>query len=152
MEEPEYGCMGAGIGSGIENTNELKVLGYEEAMASPIKMLGKHQLIESMITCSKNIWEVVKDNKVPHGADIIDLMCTMKKKANGEYSTRLAARHFKQTQGKSFVHHDISSPVIHDIMVQIMLVLILMGNMVAHVVDVMAHFCWGNSSLTRRFT
>ena len=34
MEEPEYGCMGAGIGSGIENTNELKVLGYEEAMAS----------------------------------------------------------------------------------------------------------------------
>ena len=28
----EYGCVGAGIGSGIQNTNELKVIGYDEAM------------------------------------------------------------------------------------------------------------------------
>ena len=28
----EYGCVGAGIRSGIENTNELKVIGYDEAM------------------------------------------------------------------------------------------------------------------------
>ena len=28
----EYGCVGAGIGSGILNTNELKVIGYDEAM------------------------------------------------------------------------------------------------------------------------
>ena len=57
-------------------------------------------------------------------------------KGYGEYRARLAARGFKQTQGKSFVHHNISSPVVHDIMVQIVLVLMLMGNMVAHLVDV----------------
>ena len=28
----EYGCVSAGIGSGILNTNELKVIGYDEAM------------------------------------------------------------------------------------------------------------------------
>ena len=28
----EYGCVSAGIGSGIVNTNELKVIGYDEAM------------------------------------------------------------------------------------------------------------------------
>ena len=28
----EYGCVGAGIGSGILDTNELKVIGYDEAM------------------------------------------------------------------------------------------------------------------------
>ena len=28
----EYGCVGAGIGSGILNINELKVIGYNEAM------------------------------------------------------------------------------------------------------------------------
>ena len=33
LEETEFGC----IGSGIENANELKVLGFEEAMASANK-------------------------------------------------------------------------------------------------------------------
>ena len=28
----EYGCDSAGIGSGVLNTNELKVIGYDEAM------------------------------------------------------------------------------------------------------------------------
>ena len=28
----EYGCEGAGIGSAIQNTNELKVIGYDKAM------------------------------------------------------------------------------------------------------------------------
>ena len=28
----EYGCFGAGIRSGIQNTTELKVIGYDEAM------------------------------------------------------------------------------------------------------------------------
>ena len=32
-EEKEYGCAGAGIGSSINNTQELKVLSFEEAMA-----------------------------------------------------------------------------------------------------------------------
>ena len=67
----------------------------------------------------------------------------MKKKVNGDYRARLAARGFKQTQGKSFVHHDISSPVIHDITVQIMLVLMLMGNMVAYLVGVNSAFLLG---------
>ena len=33
-EEREYGCVGAGIGLGIHNMQELKVLSFEEAMAS----------------------------------------------------------------------------------------------------------------------
>ena len=33
-EEREYGCVGAGIGSGINNTHKLRVLSFEEAMAS----------------------------------------------------------------------------------------------------------------------
>ena len=33
LNKQEYGCVGTGIGSGIDNTNELKVLGYDEAMA-----------------------------------------------------------------------------------------------------------------------
>ena len=33
-EEREYGCVGAGIGSGINNMHELKVLSFDEAMAT----------------------------------------------------------------------------------------------------------------------
>ena len=33
IKEQEHGCAGMGIGSGSENTNELKVMGYEEVMA-----------------------------------------------------------------------------------------------------------------------
>ena len=32
LDWSEYGCVGAGIGIGIQNTNELKVIGYDEAM------------------------------------------------------------------------------------------------------------------------
>ena len=67
----------------------------------------------------------------------------MKKKANGEYYARLAAQEFEYTQGKSFVHHGMSSLVMHDIMVHIVLVLVLMGNMIAHLVDVNGAFLLG---------
>ena len=81
------------------------------------------------------VWDVVDKNSIPKGADIIDSMWAMKKKANGDYRAHLAARGFKQTQGKLFMHHDISSPVVHDITVQIVLVLMLMGSFAAHLVD-----------------
>ena len=50
MEENEFGCIGAGIVSGIDNTNELKVLSYEEAMASMASMPWS---IVSMKGCKK---------------------------------------------------------------------------------------------------
>ena len=54
MEENKLGCIGAGIGSGIDNTIELKVLSFEEAMASMDKTkTGKPWLIMSMNGCSK---------------------------------------------------------------------------------------------------
>ena len=53
-----------------------------------------------------------------------------------EHFLLLAARGFKQTQGKGFVNHDISSPVVHDITVCFIFVLILMGDMGENMVDV----------------
>ena len=55
----------------------------------------------------------------------------MKKKANGQYRARLVARGFKQTHGKSFEYHDISSPVVHDITVRIVLTILLMSGWAA---------------------
>ena len=35
LADEEIPCVGAGIGGGFSNTNELKVMKYKEAMASP---------------------------------------------------------------------------------------------------------------------
>ena len=135
----------------IEITNELKVLGFEEAMASANKADWqasegcKHDLCSKMVGCCGPL-------HIPQGANIIDSMWSMKKKENGEYCARLAVRGFKHMQGKSFVHHDISSLVIHDITAWIALVLMLKGSMIAHLVDVNGHFYWVNASLTKRYT
>ena len=62
-----------------------------------------------------SLWDVVNEQNIPKGADIIDSTWVMKKKAYGDHQACLAAQGFKQTQGKSFMHHNILSPVVHDI-------------------------------------
>ena len=42
----EYGCVGAGIGSGILNTYELNLIGYDEAM----QRTDKEQWLNSIRT------------------------------------------------------------------------------------------------------
>ena len=86
LEENEYGCIGMGIGSEIDNTNKLKVLGFNEAMASPNKddwQALADQEYEMML--KNGVWEVVDRNNIPEGADIIHSMWAMQKKANGDY-------------------------------------------------------------------
>ena len=83
---------------------------------------------------------MIKKKDVPKNADIIDSTWAMKKKANGQYHACLAARGFKQTHGKSFEYHDISSPVVHDITVHIVLTILLMSGWAAHIVDVNGAF------------
>ena len=88
----EYGYVGASIGSGIANTNELKVIGYDEAMQRKDKNEWVISINEEHDRMMKNKgWMVVKKNDVPKNADIIDSMWAMKKKVSGQYHTCLAA-------------------------------------------------------------
>ena len=80
---------------------------------------------------------------MPKNVDIVDSTCAMKKKANGQYCACLAARGFKQTHGKSFEYHDISSPVVHDITVHIVLSILLMSGWTAHIGDMNGVFWLG---------
>ena len=140
----EYGCVGAGIGSGIANTNELKVIGYDKAMQKKDKSKWMSSINEEHDRMLKNkVWMVVTKKDVPKNADIIDSTWAMKKKANGQYCACLAAWGFKQTHGKSFEYHDISSPVVHDITVRIVLTILLMSGWAAHIVDVNGAFLLG---------
>ena len=104
LDWSEYGCVGAGIGSGIQNTNELKVIGYDEAMERNDKMEWVNSINKEHDRMIKNkVWTVIKKKDVPKNADIIDSTWAMKKKVNGQYHACLAARGFKQTHEKSFL-------------------------------------------------
>ena len=64
-----------GIGSGIDNTNKLKVLGFDEAMTSPDKDNWQASVDQEHERMLKNgVWEVVDCSNVPEGANIIDSM------------------------------------------------------------------------------
>ena len=80
---------------------------------------------------------------MPKNADIIDSTWAMNNKANGQYHAHLEARGFKQANGKSFEYLDISSPVVHDITVRIVLTMLLMSGWAAHIVDVIDAFLLG---------
>ena len=72
-EEKEYGCVGAGIGSGIHNTHHLKVLSIEEALASEdCQEWGKSVQHEHNQMTTNGVWEVVNQNDIPKDADIIN--------------------------------------------------------------------------------
>ena len=80
MEENEFGCIGTDIGSGIENTNELKVLGFEEAMASSEKMDWQATVdCKHVHMITNGVWEVVDKPNVSPGANIIDSTWAIKK-------------------------------------------------------------------------
>ena len=62
----EYGCVGAGIGSGIANTNKLKVIGYDEAMQRKDKNEWMNSINEEHNRMLKNkVWMVVKKKDMP---------------------------------------------------------------------------------------
>ena len=86
------------------------------------------------------IFEAVPIPQVPANADVIDSTWAMKKKANGVYRARWAARGFKQRAGVSYNPRNIMSPVVHEITVRIMLVLMIMALWHAEIIDVKGAF------------
>ena len=86
LEANEYGCVGTGIGSSITNTNELKMLGFDEPWLHLIKNEWQTTVDQEHKRMLKHgVWKVVDQNNVPEGVGIIDSTWAMKKKANGDY-------------------------------------------------------------------
>ena len=85
-EKDEYGCIGAGIGTGIDNTQEFKVLDYDGAMASDDSAKWEASVEQEHDQMVKNkVWKFMRLEDVLKDVDIIDLTWAMKKKANGDY-------------------------------------------------------------------
>lgn len=144
----EYPCelslVGAGIGGGFTNTNELHVMKYNEAMASADKEKFEKAVEEEhdrMI--HHRVFKPVPISEVPKGEKIITSTWAIKKKSNGTYRARLNARGFEQVDGIHYREDSKSSPVVSDITIRIVLVLAVMAKMYMEVLDVKGAFLHG---------
>ena len=91
----ELACVGAGLGGGFENTNELHAMNYKTAMKTPEKKKWKKAVEEEHDRMVKmNVWGATKITDIPNNVKLITLTCAMKKKSNGIFRARVNARGF----------------------------------------------------------
>ena len=116
--------VGAGLGGGFENTTELKVMNYKEAM----KGKNKNEWIKEVGNEKDrfdrfNALTAVKRRDLPKGAKIMTSTWAMKQKANGKLRGRLNARGYERIEGKHYFKYDLAAPVTNATSVRIVLVL-----------------------------
>jgi hypothetical protein len=135
---------GAGVGGGFANTQELKVVTYNEAINGPDGNLWKEEVDNEFNQMVKNkVFKTVHKKILPPGTKIIDSIWAMKKKSNGTLCGQLNARGFKQVEGQHYNGTTISSPVTNSATIRIVLVSMVMASMMAHIVDVKGVFLHG---------
>ncbi|KAL7572430.1 hypothetical protein ACA910_006609 [Epithemia clementina (nom. ined.)] len=143
LDWDEACLVGAGLGEGISNTNELKILSFDEAMQQLDRREWKKSVEDEHNRMKENaVFQPIPRDQVPHNSDIIDSTWSMKKCANGVYRARLAGRRFKQRPGVAYDPKSIFAPVVHKTTIKVALVLMVMagGGGVATVVDVKGAF------------
>jgi hypothetical protein len=93
---------------------------------------------QQMVNCK--VFKPAPKSDLPPRTKIIDSVWVMKKKSNGTLRGRINGRGFKQVKGQHYDGTTISSPVTNSATIRIVLVLMVMADMIAHVVDVKGAF------------
>ena len=143
-EYVEYDNVGAGVGGGFENTAELKPMKYDQAINGPEAEAWKAEIENEHDRMVKNkVFQEVQRKDLPHGAKPIDSTWACKKKSNGTHRARINGRGFKQIPGQHYDSSSIHAPVTNATSIRVILVLMLMANWTANVVDVKGAFLHG---------
>jgi hypothetical protein len=149
----EYLKVGAGIGGGFTNTNELRLMGYHEAINGPDGEKWKEEVrTEHGRMVQSGVFERVKHSKLPSDIKVIDTVWVMKKKSHGKLQGRINVRGFKQVEGQHYDASSISAPVTNGMTIKLVLSLMLASGGIAHVVNVKGAFLYGDSATERRST
>ena len=142
--EREFCLVGAGIGGGFENTQELHVMKYEEAMRGPdAKDWDKAVIGEHNRMTKHEVFEVKDKATLPKGTKVLTSTWAMKKKANGTLRARINARGYEQVDGVHYDEDDKAAPVASEITIRVAMVLMLMADMCAELIDVNSAFLYG---------
>ncbi len=132
----EYINVGAGVGGGFTNTNELHVMKYHEAPNGPD---GKKWKAKVKRQHGRMVKSGVFD---PSDAKVIDTWA-MKKKSNGTLCGRINFWGFKQVEGKHYNASRINVPVMNGMTIKLVLTLLLASGGIAHVVNDKGAFLHG---------
>jgi len=147
IKEQEYAMVGAGIGGGFQNTNELKVMKYREVMATADEEEKKGWQDAIDLEYSKmmqyKVFEPVKRSEIDPNAKVITTTWEIKKKANGTKRARINGRGYEQEAGVHYDPDNIASPVTNDMSIRIMMVLALMASWISWITDVKGAFLHG---------
>jgi hypothetical protein len=139
----EMALIGAGIGGGFVNTEELHVMNYNEAIQSE-KEKWDYAVKEEHDRMEDNkVFQPVPINEIPEGTKIMTSAWAMKKKPNGTYHARINARAFKQVNGEHYGIDTKSLPVTSLVTIRIVMTLIVMTSWTAHLMDVHGAFLKG---------
>ena len=140
----EFTLVGAGIGGGFDHTEELRVMNYKKAMLSNDRLKWKQAIKDEHARMVKNnVWRAVKRNTLPQNTKILSSTWAMKKKADGTYRARVVARGYEQVEGKHYFKDFISSPVVNDVTIRLLLILLILGNMYSWIIDINGAFLLG---------
>jgi hypothetical protein len=92
--------IGAGIGRGFVNTEELHVMNYNEAIKSEKDKWDYAVKEEHDRMTDNKVFQPVPIDKIPEGTKIMTSAWAMKKKPNGTYRARINAQGFEQVDGE----------------------------------------------------
>lgn len=145
----EVAGVGAGIGGGFTNTNQLKVMKYEEAIATDAEGWENAVKEEYDRMMNNNVWKEVPKDSVPEGAKILTSTWACKLKANGTKRARINARGYEQIDGIHYDSSSVHSPVTNDTSVRIVFVLALMAGWIGRISDVKGAFLKGSLDLDK---
>ena len=142
--DEEMASVGAGIGGGFDHSSELKVLNYKQAMASNEKAEWMKEIEQEHERMLKyNVWDLVHMKDVPEATPLTSTWA-FKKKSTGKRRGRLNAHGFKQKPSVHCKKGSVSSPVTNEVTIRIVLVIILLLQLLAGVLDVKGAFLQGN--------
>ena len=132
------------VGDDFENTQELKVEKFPEAMVSKDKEGWKKAVNTEHDKFTKyKVWEPVDQDQVPKDAKILTTTWAMKKKSNGTLRARLNARGFEQVEGRHYIEDDKSASVVNEVTVRVVLTLAVMMGWCMKLLDVQGAFLNG---------
>ena len=137
----EVQLMGAALGGGFGNTEELHVMTYDEAMAKdePGWMKSVYKEHDRM-TEEHHVWDAVPPSEVEPTATVIDSTWAMKQKSDGTKRARLAGRGFWQIPGKDFDPDCLMAPVVAMLTIFIVLTLIVTCSWYCILIDLKGAF------------
>jgi hypothetical protein len=140
----EVALVGAGLGDGFANKQELHVMNYGQAMKSKDKMNWEGGVKEEHQRMVKHkVWEAIPCEDMQQGNKIPTSTWAMKKKVDGTYHARLNARAYEQISGKHYDATSIAATVTSDMTICIVLMLLLMVSWYGKLLDVKGSFLHG---------